>query len=324
MASPWDNVDANFAANLQAMIAESGGRITVVSGYRSPERQAQLYGEALRRYGSEQEARKRVAPPGKSNHNKGVAFDLGGDLQLAHTLAPKYGLAFPMGHEPWHIEPSGVRDSSDPAAYTTDPSAPTEQDQTTDGVFATIGELLGEKLFSSLGEQSGSSILNGGSTTSLGEGVTPSMGATTPPKKTSTTGATTSSTTGATTSTTGGAAGGVDAFMRAIGGQESGGNYDATNATSGAHGKFQIMPANWPSWSREAGLGENAAQTPENQEKVARFKMQQYYDQFGSWDKVAKAWYSGPGNVDKNVSGGPGYPDSDTYAKEIAGRMGGN
>lgn len=314
MASPWDNVDANFAANLRAMIAESGGRITVVSGYRSPERQSQLWGEALRRYGSEAEARKWVAPPGKSNHNKGLAFDLGGDLQLAHQLAPKYGLVFPMGHEPWHIEPAGTRESSDPDAYTTDPNAPTEQDQATDGVFATVSGLLGEKLFSGLGEQAGSSILNGGSTSSLGEGATPSMGASTAPEKTPTAAATTGGMT---------AGGDIDAFMRAIGGQESGGSYDATNASSGAHGKFQIMPANWPSWSREAGLGENAPQTPENQEKVARFKMQQYYDQFGSWDKVAKAWYSGPGNVDKNVSGGPGYPDSDTYAKDIASRMGG-
>jgi hypothetical protein len=219
MASPWDNVDANFAANLRAMIAESGGKITVVSGYRSPERQSQLWGEALRRYGSEAEARKWVAPPGKSNHNKGLAFDLGGDLQLAHTLAPKYGLVFPMGHEPWHIEPSGAREQADPDAYTTDPNAPTEQDQATDGVFATVGGLLGEKLFSGLGEQAGSSILNGGSTTALGEGATPSAGTAQPTPKP-----------GETPNPNGGleptaSGGGIDAFMRAIGGQESGGSY---------------------------------------------------------------------------------------------------
>jgi hypothetical protein len=309
MASPWDNVDANFAANLRAMIAESGGRITVVSGYRSPERQAQLWGEALRRYGSEAEARKWVAPPGKSNHNRGLAFDLGGDLALAHQLAPKYGLHFPMGHEPWHIEPVGARAHSHPDAYTTDPNAPTEEDQATEGVFNTVASVLGEKLFMGLDEQAGSSILNGASTTALDEGATPTMGATTATADTKTPGATTNT--------------GMGGDIDAISGQESGDNYNAVNSTSGAYGKFQIMPANWPSWSREAGLGENAPQTPENQEKVARFKMQQYYDQFGSWDKVAKAWYSGPGNVNKNVSGGPGYPDSDTYARQVMSRMGG-
>lgn len=86
----------------------------------------------------------------------------------------------------------------------------------------------------------------------------------------------------------------VDQFMTAISGQESGGNYNSTNPDSGASGRFQILPANWPAWAAEAGLGGHAPMTPENQDKVARFKMQQYYDQFGSWEAVAVAWYAGP------------------------------
>ena len=53
----------------------------------------------------------------------------------------------------------------------------------------------------------------------------------------------------------------LDSFMRALAGQESGGSYEAVNRDSGAYGKYQIMPANWPSWSREAGLPANAPQT---------------------------------------------------------------
>ena len=38
-------------------------------------------------------------------------------------------------------------------------------------------------------------------------------------------------------------------FMNAIGQVESGGNYYARNRHSGAYGKYQIMPSNWPSWA---------------------------------------------------------------------------
>jgi hypothetical protein len=85
----------------------------------------------------------------------------------------------------------------------------------------------------------------------------------------------------------------IDQFMDALSGQESGGDYTAQNARTGAYGRFQIMQSNWPSWAEEAGIGRNAPQTPANQEKVARFKLQQYYDKFGNWEDVASAWYSG-------------------------------
>lgn len=105
-------MDPDFQSRLQALIAEvnaRGGSLSVGSGYRSPERQAELFAAAVKKYGSERAARKWVAPPGRSNHNRGIAADLRGDLNLAHKLAPKFGLYFPMSHEPWHIEPRGSR-----------------------------------------------------------------------------------------------------------------------------------------------------------------------------------------------------------------------
>ena len=69
-----------------------------------------------------------------------------------------------------------------------------------------------------------------------------------------------------------------DDFFKAVGAQESGGDYGATNSRTKAFGKYQILPSNWPSWSREAGLPEGAEQTPENQEKVAKYKLGQYFD----------------------------------------------
>lgn len=95
----------------------------------------------------------------------------------------------------------------------------------------------------------------------------------------------------------------VDDFMAALSGQESGGNWEAENTDTGAYGRWQILPSNWPSWAEEAGLGRNAEQTPENQAAVARFKMQQYYDDYGSWDAVAVAWFAGPDRARRYVQG---------------------
>lgn len=99
----------DFEQRLNALIRASGGRVTVTSGYRSPEHQARLYAAALQKYGSEQEARRWVAPPGKSKHGEGVAADLGGDLEWAAANAAKFGLHRPMSWEPWHFEPVGSR-----------------------------------------------------------------------------------------------------------------------------------------------------------------------------------------------------------------------
>lgn len=95
----------------------------------------------------------------------------------------------------------------------------------------------------------------------------------------------------------------IDFFMAAISSQESGGDPNVVNKGSGAHGQFQIMPANWKPWAKEAGLGDNPPKTQANQNIVARFKMLQYYRQYGSWEAVAIAWFAGPGRAQKYVNG---------------------
>ena len=101
----------SFSEPLNKMIAaakEAGYGIRVNSGFRTEERQAELFKAAVQKYGSEDAARKWVAPPGKSMHNKGLAADLGfsgaAASQWAHDNASKFGLNFRMGYEPWHIE----------------------------------------------------------------------------------------------------------------------------------------------------------------------------------------------------------------------------
>lgn len=113
-------LQGGFNNSLAAMFAgappEIQAQLRVMSAYRSPERQAQLWEEALAKYGSPEAARKWVAPPGNSKHNHGQAVDLRflGDeaKNWVHANAAQYGLHFPMAHEPWHIEPVGSRGGS--------------------------------------------------------------------------------------------------------------------------------------------------------------------------------------------------------------------
>ena len=86
---------------------------------------------------------------------------------------------------------------------------------------------------------------------------------------------------------------GLSRFMSAVGRIESGGNYTARNPKSGAYGKYQIMPSNWPSWARQYLGNSKAKQTPANQEKVAAGKMTSLYRWLGSWKRVDYWWLTG-------------------------------
>lgn len=106
-----------FQQALQQMLrdAPEDVKLGITSGYRSPETQERLWKAALAKYGSEKEARKWVAPPGKSQHNHGNAADLEfmspAAQRWVHKNAPKYGLAFPLSNENWHVELSGAREA---------------------------------------------------------------------------------------------------------------------------------------------------------------------------------------------------------------------
>jgi len=122
------------------------------------------------------------------------------------------------------------------------------------------------------------------------------------------------------------------AFRNAISAQESGGNYGIQNKSSGAMGKYQIMPGNLggknSGWDFEA-LGfditpQQFLSTPALQEKIASYKLKEYYDRYGPAG-AAVAWYAGPGAVKKlsNSKKSQGaYPSIDAYKKSILRRMG--
>lgn len=116
---------ASIAELLMAAEEELGpGSLRITSAYRSPELQAVLYEDAIKKYGSPEAARKWVAPPGRSMHNIGLAVDFADasgsllrdpDSPEARWIAenaPRFGLTVPMSWEPWQVEPEGYREGT--------------------------------------------------------------------------------------------------------------------------------------------------------------------------------------------------------------------
>ena len=93
-------------------------------------------------------------------------------------------------------------------------------------------------------------------------------------------------------------------FFEAVAGQESGGNYEAENGRTGAFGKYQIMPENWSSWAVQAGLPADAPKTPENQETIAKYKLGEYFDNYGA-EGALVSWYAGEANGERWANGAP-------------------
>lgn len=104
-------LDPRLAAAVNDLLAGAHGAVTLTSGYRSPEHQARLWAAAVNQYGSPEAADDWVARPGHSMHERGLAVDLGGDLELAVRLVERLGLPLyrPLANEPWHFELLGSR-----------------------------------------------------------------------------------------------------------------------------------------------------------------------------------------------------------------------
>jgi LAS superfamily LD-carboxypeptidase LdcB len=95
----------------QATAKKEGQIIYIVSGYRTLSRQKTLFANAVRRYGSIEEASKWVAPPLVSHHPWGTAIDvnypdepIGAGWLEVHGY--KFGLCRVFENEWWHFEPT--------------------------------------------------------------------------------------------------------------------------------------------------------------------------------------------------------------------------
>ena len=97
--------------------ADDGVEFFVNGGWRSPEYQERLRREAVRRYGSEEEAARWVATPKSSAHVSGDAVDLGpAAAAWLSAHGAEYGLCPTYANEPWHYElrPDAVTDGCPP------------------------------------------------------------------------------------------------------------------------------------------------------------------------------------------------------------------
>lgn len=99
-----------------AITKQRGITVRTVSTYRSVEQQRYLWENALKKYGSPAAARKWVAPPGKSRHNRGQAIDLymyrnGKKIPQSEfdQIVAQAGMYRPMSWETWHIEPVSTK-----------------------------------------------------------------------------------------------------------------------------------------------------------------------------------------------------------------------
>jgi len=94
----------------KAAAAKEGQKIYIASGFRTLERQKYLFANAVKRYGTETEAAKWVAPPNASHHPWGIAIDVNypsepvgaGWLEINGA---RFGLCRVYENEWWHFEP---------------------------------------------------------------------------------------------------------------------------------------------------------------------------------------------------------------------------
>ena len=94
----------------QAAAKKEGQVLYIASGFRTLARQKVLFAQAVKKYGSEKEASKWVAPPLISHHPWGIALDVnypdepvGAGWLEVHGW--KFGLCRVFENEWWHFEP---------------------------------------------------------------------------------------------------------------------------------------------------------------------------------------------------------------------------
>lgn len=120
-----------------------------------------------------------------------------------------------------------------------------------------------------------------------------------------------------------------EALYWAIATQESGGDYGAygvwLNMPYGrdrAYGKYQVMGANVPSWTRQyygrTLTPEQFRNNKQAQEAVARGRLKSYYKSYG-FRGAASAWYSGNPNLHMSTRAQQGGPSIKKYVDDVWG-----
>lgn len=110
---PVSGVDGELNPTLQKLLQRLPW-LDVVSGVRSTEHQAELWQQALAKYGDPEIADNWVARPGHSQHEQGNAIDVAREdiARLNQFLAShqKWNnrVGFPLSNEDWHLQPQST------------------------------------------------------------------------------------------------------------------------------------------------------------------------------------------------------------------------
>jgi hypothetical protein len=95
-------LDPVFLQRFNAYNAALGGILRIISGFRSRAQQTSLYNRYLAGVPGQAPA----AKPGSSQHERGLAIDHAPHSNASmRSRASGYRLWYPMGYEPWHVEP---------------------------------------------------------------------------------------------------------------------------------------------------------------------------------------------------------------------------
>lgn len=96
-----DNLDPVFAGRLAAIAKEYNVKLSITAGFRSPEKQKELY--AQYKAGK----LKSCAVPGTSYHEISLAVDTSTQpiRNMNNVQLAKYGICKPLASEGWHLEP---------------------------------------------------------------------------------------------------------------------------------------------------------------------------------------------------------------------------
>lgn len=113
----------------------------------------------------------------------------------------------------------------------------------------------------------------------------------------------------------------LQAFLWAEGEQESGNNYLAINPTSGALGRWQVMPGNLSAWLPESGqpvlTSNQFLHSHKAQNAVALTILGGYFKKYGPAGAAAE-WYSGQPDPTKTYGDPPVY----VYVQDVLQLMG--
>lgn len=285
MAEGFDGVNGDFAGRLQGLMGVCPG-ITLTSGFRTRDEQARLYAQKP----------DLAAPPGHSNHERGVAYDIGGNLECAHAHAAEYGLTFPMGHEPWHIEPAGLSDQSSPDAYTADPSGmPVAHKEVGDylSAFSAVSADGVDAVLSQQGE-----VTEGGGRVGATATATAAPGVPGAPP-------------------TGDQ---IERMMYALRMSESGGDYGAHSGSSSASGAYQFINSTWGGYG---GYRTAAEAPPEVQDQRARELLTAAFAHYGGDPRaVAQSWFYPKGVGNDGLTPPGNSITMGEYADRVMGYMG--